>query len=404
MNRPTVLYISYDGLLEPLGRSQVLAYAKKLSVDYRMVLLTFEKAHDLKDSDRVAQTQEETTECGIFWAPLAYHRRPKPFATAYDIAHGVVMALLLTVRHGAIIVHSRSYVAALIGLAVKFVARIPFIFDMRGFWVDEAVEKGMWQEKSGWYRLGKFFERQYLLKADAVVSLTQSAVDEMRRWEYLRCRNIDFRVITTCCDLNQFSVGNAAFDATRRDFVLGYVGNIGIWYRFDLVLMCFKYILDQLPEAKLLIINRDQQSVIWRSVDASQIPRSKVEVKAVSHDDMAEEIQKMNASAFFIKPSFAKLASAPTKLGELLACGVPCLTCRGVGDLENQIESGNSGVLINFNQLDQPNTLRDSTEKLILLTQNSYTRMNCRTVAEKHFSLDEGAEKYRKLYSCLLKK
>ena len=403
MNRPTVLYISYDGLLEPLGRSQVLAYAKKLSTDFRMILLTFEKSQDLKDSNKVSRTRDEVTNWGVVWVPLTYHRWPRPLATGFDIAHGMAKALLLAVQHGADIVHSRSYVAALIGLGVKFVTRIPFIFDMRGFWVDEAVEKGMWHRGSGWYRLGKFLERQYLLNADAVVSLTQSAVDEMERWEFLRKRNIDFQVITTCCDLNQFLVGTQALPATHRKFVLGYVGNIGIWYRLDSVLTCYKYILEHFPEAKLLIINRDQQSIIYESVDAAGISRNHVEVKAVSHEDMAAEIQKMDASLFFIRPSFAKLASAPTKLGELLACGVPCLTSRGIGDLENQIVNGNSGVLIDFNQLDQPKALRDSIEKLISLTHNSYTRANCRAVAEKHFSLIEGAEKYRRLYSSLLK-
>ncbi len=402
MNRPTVLYISYDGLLEPLGRSQVLAYAKKLSPDFRMVILTFEKSRDLKDSDRVARTRNEVTDWGIFWVPLAYHKRPRLFATGFDIAHGMAMALLLAVRHGANIVHSRSYVAALIGLGVKFATRIPFIFDMRGFWVDEAVEKGMWRRKSGWYRLGKFLERQYLLKANAVVSLTQSAVDEMGRWEFLRNRNINFRVITTCCDLDQFSVGTQALPASRRNFVLGYVGNIGIWYRFDLVLTCFKYVLEQLPDAKLLVINRDQQSVIWESVDSAGIPRNLVEVKAVSHENMAAEIQKMDASAFFIKPSFAKLASAPTKLGELLACGVPCLTSRGIGDMDNQIENGKSGVLIDFDQMDQPKALGDAIYRLVEIANSSQTKANCRASAQRHFSLIEGAKQYRRLYFGLL--
>lgn len=38
-----VLYISYDGILEPLGQSQVLAYLKKLALGRNIYLLTFEK-------------------------------------------------------------------------------------------------------------------------------------------------------------------------------------------------------------------------------------------------------------------------------------------------------------------------------------------------------------------------
>ena len=42
-----ILYISYDGMLEPLGQSQVLAYLKHLVLDRRIHLISFEKPEDL---------------------------------------------------------------------------------------------------------------------------------------------------------------------------------------------------------------------------------------------------------------------------------------------------------------------------------------------------------------------
>jgi hypothetical protein len=42
----SVLYISYDGMLEPLGKSQVLAYLKHLVADRPIHLISFEKAGD----------------------------------------------------------------------------------------------------------------------------------------------------------------------------------------------------------------------------------------------------------------------------------------------------------------------------------------------------------------------
>lgn len=38
-----ILYIAYDGMLEPLGQSQVLAYLEKLAIDRRIHLLSFDK-------------------------------------------------------------------------------------------------------------------------------------------------------------------------------------------------------------------------------------------------------------------------------------------------------------------------------------------------------------------------
>ena len=40
------LYISYDGMLEPLGQSQVMAYQQKLAKSNVVHILSFEKAPD----------------------------------------------------------------------------------------------------------------------------------------------------------------------------------------------------------------------------------------------------------------------------------------------------------------------------------------------------------------------
>ena len=43
-----VLYISYDGISEPLGQSQIIPYLKKLSHDNDIQLITYEKKSDIK--------------------------------------------------------------------------------------------------------------------------------------------------------------------------------------------------------------------------------------------------------------------------------------------------------------------------------------------------------------------
>ena len=41
-----VLYISYDGMLEPLGQGQVLGYLEQLAAEYSPILISFEKQRD----------------------------------------------------------------------------------------------------------------------------------------------------------------------------------------------------------------------------------------------------------------------------------------------------------------------------------------------------------------------
>ena len=49
----TILYITYDGLMEPLGMSQVWQYLKVLSKNHTITIISFEKSIDLLDKDRL---------------------------------------------------------------------------------------------------------------------------------------------------------------------------------------------------------------------------------------------------------------------------------------------------------------------------------------------------------------
>ena len=88
-----ILYISYDGMLEPLGQSQVLAYLKRLADGRRIHLISFEKAEDWANVVARERLASDITASGIVWHPLRYHKRPTALATAWDIACGIVLSM-----------------------------------------------------------------------------------------------------------------------------------------------------------------------------------------------------------------------------------------------------------------------------------------------------------------------
>ena len=45
--KPKTIYVSYDGVLEPLGYSQIICYLKNLSKNYKITLLSYEKKKDI---------------------------------------------------------------------------------------------------------------------------------------------------------------------------------------------------------------------------------------------------------------------------------------------------------------------------------------------------------------------
>ena len=140
------LFISYDGLTDPLGQSQILPYIAGLSkAGFKMTILSCEK--EVRFEEKKAQIQNICNANNIEWVPLLFHTWPPILAKYYDLFHLKRTARNLYLKNHYDIIHCRSYLSAEIGreLKQKFGAR--YLFDMRGFWVDERVDGGMWNTK-----------------------------------------------------------------------------------------------------------------------------------------------------------------------------------------------------------------------------------------------------------------
>ena len=59
------LYLTRNGLLEPLGQSQVMNYIKGLSQSYQITLITSEKPDDMANKQAMAQARADCETYGI---------------------------------------------------------------------------------------------------------------------------------------------------------------------------------------------------------------------------------------------------------------------------------------------------------------------------------------------------
>jgi glycosyltransferase involved in cell wall biosynthesis len=386
-----VLYISYDGMLEPLGQSQVLAYLKRLATDQPIHLISFEKADDWAKVIERKRLANDIAASGIVWHPLRYHKWPSALATAWDIVCGIVLGLWLVSHNRLRIVHARSYVPSVMALALKRMTGVKYLFDMRGFWADEKLEGG-WPSNGSMYRLAKFFERRFLLSADHVVSLTHAAVKEMQHFPYLNGSMPHITIIPTCADLTRFKPMSK--DREGTGLVIGYVGSVGR-YMFDEVATCFAILLRMRPDTLFLIVNRGEHAFIRERLAVAGVSDSAIELISSTPDEMPHQIARMDASIYFTKPLFSKQAMAPTKLAELLGCGVPCMANAGVGDMAEVLEG--EGVGVALRAFDRA-SLAEGLERLLALIADPLTAARCVSASQKHFSLDEGVIRYQKIY------
>jgi glycosyltransferase involved in cell wall biosynthesis len=395
--RSGVLYISYDGMLEPLGQGQVLTYLERLTGSARIHLISYEKPADWADAVRRAALKERLKQAGIVWHPLTYHKTPTVPATLFDIAQGLSVALWLVVRHRLGVIHARSYVAALIGWLAKLLTGAKLLFDMRGFWADERVDGGLWSAGGRTYRGVKRIERTLLLGADHIITLTHAAKREIEAWPYMTGQaHAPITVIPTCADLALFKPG----DSQRNDpFTMGYVGSAGFRYEFDEVLRVYVSLLRRRPQARLLIVNRNDHELIAERLAALGIDPAGVEVIAADLPQVPAALRRMDFACAFYKQLPSAVACAPTKLAEYLGCGVSCLASAGTGDVADVLEGGNVGVVMaDFAEA----TREAAVERMLALTSEPGLAARCREVALARFSVEEGAARYRAIYQGLL--
>lgn len=400
-----ILYISYDGLMESLGYSQVFQYLRELAKRHSIHLITYEKATDWSNLEKRQALINEVDRAGIQWTALRYHKWPSLTATSFDVFVGLILSCILVRRNGIELVHARSYTPSLIALLVKLIFKIKYVFDMRGFWADEKADGGAWSRSGLKFRLAKYFEKRFLLAADRVVSLTNAAVDEMRSFTYLQGRIPSFSVIRTCADLSRFHPlrlpQRTEKIGSTKPIIVGSVGAVKQWYLFDELLSCFLILKGMHLNVKLLILNTGEHDFIRQRLDFHGIANDCVTLRSASFSDMPQQIALMDVAILMVRPSYSAMAKAPTKLGELLGCGIPCLANESLADMAPVLERDRVGVVLRKYGNEE---LRVALNQLIALAREPDISGRCRRVAEQYFSLASGVEEYDRIYAELSRK
>jgi glycosyltransferase involved in cell wall biosynthesis len=402
----SILYISYDGVLEPLGESQVVSYLERLASDHVITLMSFEKADDARDVARMAAMSGRLSARHIDWVPMRYHKRPPVISTAFDTLAGMLRGRRIARARAAQIVHARGYIPALIALGVRGVNRSAFLFDMRGFWLDEKVEAGHWTRGGPLYRIGKWWERRFYAAADAVVSLTAAGARAIPELGVAIRPGVPIEVIPTCADLQRFSPGpkDAAL-ASRLGVsgapVIGCVGTMSNWYMRQEMIDCLAVFARSWTELRVLIVTRDDHQALRADLERAGVPAGRLTIVSATFEEMPSHVRLFDAGLFFIKPSFSKRASAATKLAEFLGCGVPVIINGGVGDSGAIVRERGAGVVETVPGAGVFERMLTMTRALLA---DPAVAQRCRDAALAVFDLDTGVEHYRQVYAQLLER
>lgn len=410
-SNPHILFISYDGMTDPLGQSQVIPYLQGLvAKGYNISILSCEKK--LVYAAHRNRIQQILADSGINWHPIFYTKKPAVLSTLYDIFQLKRTAGKIYKNFPYTLVHTRPGIPALVGLGLKNKYKVSFLNDIREFYADSRVDGGMWNQSSFLYRfIYRYFKQQEQLQvenSDGIVCLTNSAEKIIQQWPTFK-QSTPLTVIPCSADLQLFDPSTISENSQQQlrdrygikenDIVISYLGSIGGWYLTDEMLRFCKMLSEKISTVKFLFISPHRHELIVDAASKYQIaPQSIITVKA-ERKEVPLLVSLSNYSLFFIKPCYSKLSSSPTKHGELMAMGIPVITNSGVGDMKEIVLDNAAGFVVD--------DFRDEsfTEVITKIVDRvTFDNKQIRHAAEKTYSLEIAIEQYAKMYQTILSK
>ena len=406
-----ILFISYDGMTDPLGQSQVIPYLTGLTkYGYEFTILSCEKPERY-----TAATKEYVLSLlsayPIKWEPITYHKKPPVLSSIYDFIHLKSKAKQLHKKYHFDLVHTRVGLPQLLGLWIKKNLGIKFLNDIRGFWADERVDGGMWNIKNPVYKsVYKFFrkkENEFIINANYNVCLTYAARKEMHTWKQIPNQPVPVEVIPCCVDMDLFDPGK--IDASLKkefkeelkisddDIIISYLGSIGGWYLIDEMMRFCKLLSDKIPAAKFLFISPHLHDTIAAAAGKYGLSPDKLIVKKGKRHEVPVLLSFSDYAVFFIKPCYSKISSSPTKHGEIMAMGIPVITNHGIGDVDEIVTKYNSGYIVNDFSDESFNSVVDK-----IANSNPFSKEVIRDGAKDFYSLEIAIERYRYVYMKIL--
>jgi PEP-CTERM/exosortase A-associated glycosyltransferase len=247
------------------------------------------------------------------------------------------------------LIHAHS--PSLNALAAMPVARargIPFVYEVRAFWEDAAVDQGNAREGDLRYRATRASETHVLQRADAVFTIC----DGLRR--EMLTRGIAADKVTVIP--NAVAVDDYRYDVPRDPalaaqlglqgaFVLGFIGSFYAYEGLDLLLQAYPAIAQALPQARLLLVGGGLEDARLRAqAQALGIADRVVFTGRVPHDQV-ERYYSLLDLALFPRHSLRLTETVtPLKPLEAMAMGRVCVAS-DVGGHHELITEGETGFL-----------------------------------------------------------
>jgi glycosyltransferase involved in cell wall biosynthesis len=365
------------------------------SLGVEITLVTFEKPDDLLRRGEMARIRASLEAYGVRWIPLRYHKHPKVPATAFDLFQGYARGIVARLRFRPDVIHARTFVGGLIGLALSPLLRTKLVYHNEGFYPDEQVDGGVWKKGSVPHRVAKYLEQVLYTRADGIIAMSHRGKDVIQRLAGVQYRETPVIVVPSCVNLEHFRC-DLSRPPVRQDVLrFVYIGSIGARYMLNEIGRFVAVACRETRRVHLRVLTLADAHLVNATLRASGLPHGSWSVDTVPHAAMPEELARQHVGLFFLTRGLSEHGCSPTKIGEYWACGLPVVSTANVSDTDDIVRRERVGIIVNDHT---EAAYRRAVLELKSLLRESELSQRCRRAAEMHYALGSACDRQLVLY------
>jgi PEP-CTERM/exosortase A-associated glycosyltransferase len=246
------------------------------------------------------------------------------------------------------LIHAHS--PALCGLGALQAARsknIPFVYELRAFWEDAAVDQNKTSTRSLRYRLSQKLEDYVVHRADAVVGISQSILDELKKRKTDTARLFH---VPNGVDVEKFAPvlrdqNLAAKLGLGEEPILGFIGSLYRWEGVAWLVRAVAELRRRGTACGLLIVgDGEEMPAVLEAVRELHAGNFIQIVGQVPHDEIARYYSVVDVLVYPRHSIRLTELVTPLKPLEAMALGKAILGS-DVGGIRELVESEKTGIL-----------------------------------------------------------
>lgn len=431
-SRPLIYLISIEDVVQsPIIHSQVISllhtiHQQHLGRPIKIVAL-YPVLNWLNHRGELAELRNELKSKGLelyVW-PLIYLTRyfyvPSVLWPLYWI-QAFVYAIFIHTNFRPVVLHCRSYPAAVVGRLLNRMRGVPFVFDTRALYPEEGatLEEG---GKSLMLNLVSFamwkrIERRLMADAAAIAHVTQPCIDILApQYPQAAAR---FLVVPTTTQTYTLSELYHWREQTRQELGLTQeivVAYVGSWFEPQPMHELFNRLMTAQPDTSwhfLLIVSsralgkdnatrEDLTAAVRQTLDLGQnctalsLPHPLVSRYLASADIAAQPVGVCEKIAKDERYRLTARTRISIKFTEYLACGLPVLVSQWAGAACDIVKQNDLGIVY-----DQSSPSEFAAWIARWQMEREVFRQRALAYAGENFAIDVVANRYLRLYRRLL--